>query len=275
MIMEIGMRLVVKVGGSILREGAPDVNLINDVKAVASKHGLVLVHGGGDEVTAVASRLGKKQVFITSPEGFRSRYTDRETLEIYVMVIAGKINKETVAVLRGFSVNALGLSGVDGALLKAERKRRLVTIDESGRKRVIDGGYTGRIISVNADLLNTIMDKGYVPVVAPLAVSEENEVLNVDGDRAAASIATALKADSLVFLTDVPGLLIDGMLVPRLSLEEAEESLKAIGPGMVTKVYAAAEAVRMGVKETIIASGLENEPITSAITLKKGTTITA
>ncbi|MEM2905718.1 MAG: [LysW]-aminoadipate/[LysW]-glutamate kinase [Candidatus Bathyarchaeia archaeon] len=268
------MQVVVKIGGSILQAGAPDLNLVNDIKAISTTERLVLVHGGGDEVTQAAEKMGKQQVFTVSPEGFRSRYTDKETLEIYVMVMAGKINKEIVATLRSFQVPAFGVSGVDGGLLTAERKKRLISIDERGRKRIIEGGYTGRITAANVQLLRLLMENGYLPIVAPLALSQEYEILNVDGDRTAAFLAGALGAEKLVFLTDVKALILDGQPVPRLTMAEAQERLSSIGPGMITKVYAALEALKMGVKEAIITSGLKPQPITSAVTKGSGTVIT-
>src|SRR5512136_116207 len=191
------MLLVIKMGGSILKEGASS-DLVTDLKEVAKQHKVVLVHGGGAEVTEIASKLGKEQKFIMSPEGFRSRYTDKETIEIYTMVMAGKMNKQIVLALQSQGVAAVGLSGLDGGLLKAERKKKLIAVDERGRKRVIDGGYTGKLTSVDAGLLTLLLDKGYIPVVTPVAVSDEAEPLNVDGDRTAAIIAGALKADRLI-----------------------------------------------------------------------------
>lgn len=267
------MRLVVKIGGSILREGSPDLNLIEDVRHVFSRNRLILVHGGGDEVTAVASRIGKKQVFITSPRGFRSRYTDEETLEIYVMVMAGKVNKEIVSTFQRFDLPAVGISGVDGGLIRAERKRKLIIIDERGRKRAIKGGYTGRITRVNIGLLESLLDLGYLPVVSPLALGREHEILNVDGDRAAAYVASAFKADKLVLLTDVEGLILDGKLCREISSSKVEDRLRSIGPGMITKVYAALEALKMGVDEVVISSGLVFQPISSALKGEAGTRI--
>src|SRR4030043_2008270 len=165
------MLIVVKMGGSILKEGASST-LVADLKALVAEHKLVLVHGGGAEVTETAAKLGKQQQFIVSPEGFRSRYTDRETIEIYTMVMAGKINKQIVLALQSQGIPAVGLSGLDGALLKAERKKKLVAVDERGRKKVIDGGYTGKITEVNAGLLQFLLEKGYVPVVTPIAVRD-------------------------------------------------------------------------------------------------------
>ncbi|MBS7610812.1 [LysW]-aminoadipate/[LysW]-glutamate kinase [Candidatus Bathyarchaeota archaeon] len=265
--------MVVKIGGSILKDGSPDVNLISDIKEVFSNCKLVLVHGGGDEVTSIASRMGKEQVFVTSPDGFRSRYTDRETLDIYVMVMAGKISKEIVSTLLEFGLPAVGISGVDGGLLRAERKKKLVIIDEKGRKRIIPGGYTGKITDVNIGLLETLLNSGYLPVISPLSIGYEYEILNVDGDRAASYVAGALKADRLILLTDVEGLILDGELCEGISSSQLKEKLRKIGPGMITKVYAAMEALEMGVDKIVICSGLKPKPITSALEGKAGTTI--
>lgn len=266
------MLLVVKLGGSILREGASS-ELISDLKALAKENNIVLVHGGGAEVTEIAAKLGKEQKFIVSPEGFRSRYTDKETMEIFTMVMAGKINKQLVAALQSQGVLAVGLSGVDGLLLKAERKKRLIAVDERGRKKVIEGGYTGKIIEVNTNLLQFLLGKDYMPVVTPMAMSEEFESLNVDGDRTAASIAGALKADSLVLLTDVKGLVLKGKPIQKITAIEVKEVLSSIGKGMSTKVHAALEALNQGVNEVLITSGSGKQPISSALKHEYGTVI--
>ncbi len=266
------MLIVAKAGGRIIEKGLPS-NIIKDIKMVITSNKFIFVHGGGVEVTDVASKLGKKQRFITSPNGFRSRYTDKETVEIYMMVMTGKLNKKIVMSLQNVDVPALGLSGLDGLLIKAKRKKKLVIIDDRGRKRVIDGGYTGKIININTGLLHLIIDGGYIPVVSPVAISEEFEPLNVDGDRAAAYIAGFLQADKLVLLTDVEGLYLNNKLVSKLSVLEAKEMLQYIGPGMITKVYSATEALNMGVKEVIITSGLVDRPISMAIEHRRGTVI--
>jgi acetylglutamate/LysW-gamma-L-alpha-aminoadipate kinase len=268
------MLLVVKMGGSILKEGASS-ELVSDLKTLANEHKLVLVHGGGAEVSETAAKLGKEQQFIVSPEGFRSRYTDKETMEIFTMVMAGKINKQIVAALQSQGIHSVGLSGLDGSLLKAERKKRLIIVDERGRKKVIDGGYTGKINEVNVDLLSSLLEKGYVPVVTPIAMSEEFEPLNVDGDRTAAVVAGALKADRLILLTDVQGLVLKGKPVPKITAAEAESALSSIGKGMSTKVHAALEALNQGVKEVLVTSGVRQQPISSALKHETGTVMTS
>jgi acetylglutamate/LysW-gamma-L-alpha-aminoadipate kinase len=268
------MLLVIKMGGSILKEGASN-DLVADLKAVVKEHQVVLVHGGGVEVTEIASKLGKEQKFIMSPDGFRSRYTDRETIEIYTMVMAGKLNKQIVLALEAQGINAVGLTGLDSAILKAERKTKLVAVDERGRKKVIDGGYTGKITQVNTELLSLLLEKAYLPIVTPIALSQSCDPLNVDGDRTAAILAGALKADKLILLTDVEGLILKGECVPKIVATEVKEVLSQIGGGMSTKVHAGLEALNQGVKEVLVTSGTVNQPITLALNHKIGTVITS
>ena len=265
------MLIVVKVGGSILEE--VPVQLVTDIKSILSDHQLVLVHGGGKGVTAIASKLGKEQKFVFSPTGFRSRYTDKETMEIFTMVMAGKINKKIVTALMKQKIPVVGLSGLDGALMQATRKKRLIIVDERGRKRVIDGGYTGKVNKINVSLLQLLLQNGFVPLVSPIASSEEQEPLNVDADRTAANIAGALKADMLVLLTDVEGLKLNDKVVSKLSVDDVEDKLKKIGGGMITKVYAAQEALNQGVGEVVICSGVRENPISSALKHEGGTVI--
>jgi acetylglutamate/LysW-gamma-L-alpha-aminoadipate kinase len=255
--------IVIKIGGSVV-DGLHE-STIPDLKGVISNDKVILVHGGGKEVTSIAEKLGKEQKFVVSPGGIRSRYTDKETAQIYTMVMSGKINKEIVMMLQKEGINAVGLAGIDGAIIKAERKKKLIIVDERGRKVAIDGGYTGKIGSVNASLLNTITAGGYMPIISPIALSEEFDLLNVDGDRAAAYVAGGVKADRVIFLTNVDGLMMENKLVTHLTVSEAKEMLPKIGFGMEKKVLACTEAVSMGVKEAIIASGQRNKPISSAL----------
>ena len=170
-------------------------------------------------------------------------------------------------------VNALGLSGVDGRVIEAERKKKLIIVNEKGRKQVIDGGYTGKITNVNATLVKSLLEQGLTPVISPIAISEESDFLNVDGDRAAAYVAGKVQADKVLFLTNVDGLLMDDKLVKRLTLTEAKEIRPKVGFGMEKKILAATEALDMGVKEALIANGERENPISSAIAHKNCTVI--
>ncbi len=263
---------VVKIGGSILKTGFPET-FLRDLKSLHEKFWVVLVHGGADLVTNIAERMGLKQKFIVSPDGMRSRYTDKETMEVYTMVMAGKINKQLVASLQAGGIKAVGFSGVDGFLLRALRKKKLIILDERGRKMVIDGGYTGKIETVNVEVLKPLLELGYLPVVAPIAMDDEYQLLNVDSDRAAAYIAGALKAEILIVCTDVEGVRLGDTVVAKMNVEEAKKNLGLIGHGMKKKVYAAVEALEMGVKEVVITSGLIEKPMTSALNHKVGTLI--
>lgn len=255
--------IVIKIGGSVVDGLHPST--LADIKEIAGKEQLVFVHGGGKEVTLTATKLGKEQKFIVSPGGVRSRYTDKETADIYTMVMSGKINKAIVGMLLRQGIKAVGIAGIDGGVLKAERKKKLVIVNEKGRKMVIDGGYTGKINAVDPSLVNSLVSSGYVPVISPIALSEEFDFLNVDGDRAAAYVAGGLKADKVIFITNVNGLMLNEKLVTSLTLEQAKETLPKIGFGMEKKVLACTEALEMGVKEAIIASGQVDKPVSSAI----------
>jgi acetylglutamate/LysW-gamma-L-alpha-aminoadipate kinase len=263
--------IVIKFGGSVLYELHPSI--IEDLRQISQKEKMVLVHGGGNEVTSMATKLGKEQKFIVSPSGIRSRFTDKETAEIYTMVMSGKINKIIVKMMVEAGIKAVGISGIDAGILRAIRKAKLTVLNEKGRKMIIEGGYTGKIQSVETSLLNVLTETGYLPVVSPVALSENYEFLNVDGDRAAAYIAGNLKADKVIFLTNVNGLLLDDKLVKNLTASQAKELLPKIGFGMEKKILASTEALMLGAKEVIISSGKVSNPITSAISHENCTVI--
>lgn len=255
--------ITIKIGGSVVDNLHPTT--ISDIKKVAQNEGVILVHGGGKEVTKTTEQLGKEPKFVVSPGGIKSRYTDLETAEIFTMVMSGKINKTIVRLLQKNGINAIGLSGVDGKILQAERKKKLVIVNDKGRKQIIDGGYTGKITDVNAKFLKSLLDQGLTPVISPIAISEEFDFLNVDGDRAAAYVAGKIQSDKVLFITNVDGLLMNDKLVKNLTLAEAKEILPKIGFGMEKKILAATEALEMGVKEALIGNGQRENPISSAI----------
>jgi len=258
------LKLVVKVGGSLLKDGVSEV-ILDDLARQAGSDQLVLVHGGGDLVTEIARKLGKEQRFIMSPQGIRSRFTDKETAGIYTMVMSGMISKTLTAALATRGTRAVSLSGLDGSLILAKRKKRLVAVDPRGRKIFIDGGYTGRVEKVNSELIEMLLAGGYVPLISPVAIGEEGESLNIDGDRVAASVALAIGAHTIVFLTNVRGLTMDGRLVEKASVAEVRALLPSIGFGMQKKVMAAVESVEGGVAEAIICSGTVQNPVNAGL----------
>ncbi len=255
--------ITIKIGGSVVDNLHPTTIL--DIKKIAEQEGVILVHGGGKEVTKVSKQLGKEPKFVVSPSGIKSRYTDKETAEIFTMVMSGRINKMIVRMLQKNGINAIGLTGVDGKLIQADRKKKLLITNEKGRKQAIDGGYTGKITDVNSSLVKLLLDQGYTPVISPIAISEDSDFLNVDGDRAAAYVAGKVSSDKVLFLTNVDGLLMDEKLVNNLTLAEAKEIRPKIGFGMEKKILAATEALDMGVTEALIANGQKENPISAAI----------
>jgi acetylglutamate/LysW-gamma-L-alpha-aminoadipate kinase len=260
--------IVVKIGGELLDNLS---NIAEDLKNIGED--VVVVHGGGDEVSKIAEKMGKKQVFVVSPEGIRSRYTDEEDIKIYLMVMAGLINKKVVLLLAKHGLKAIGLCGVDLNLIVAKRKRKLIVVDERGRMVAISGDYSGKVESVNVDVLNMLTSNGYIPVIAPVAVSLDYEFLNIDADSAASSIASSIKASSIVFLTDVDGVMINGKKADVIRIQDVDSILKSIGFGMNRKIMAAANAVKMGVGRAVIAPGYVSNPVFKAINGVSGTVI--
>ena len=133
---------------------------------------------------------------------------------------------------------SVGITGIDGETIKAQRKKKLIVLNEKGRKMVIDGGYTGKVSQINPKLINILLNNDYLPVISPVALGEEHEFLNIDGDRAAANVAGALKAEVIIFITNVNGLMMGGKLVTNLTLNDANTLLPKIGPGMEKKILA-------------------------------------
>ena len=264
--------IVIKLGGSIV-DGLHS-SILDDILELNKREKIVIVHGGGRDVTNIATLMAKEQKFIVSPEGKRSRYTDKETSMIFTMVMSGKISKNITSMLSSKGIPSVGITGIDGETIKAKRKKKLVIVNEKGRKMIIDGGYTGKVCNVNSKLINILLDNGYLPVISPIAIGEEYEFLNIDGDRAAANIAGALNSDIVVFITNVSGLMMEEKLIDKLTLDEAKKLLPKIGPGMEKKVLASTEALTLGVKKTIIASGSVKNPLLCAIAHNNCTVIT-
>jgi acetylglutamate kinase len=251
---ESGRTLVLKFGGSAF---APDIlrpfaARVHAFRAAGDR--VVIVHGGGKEITSLLERLGKKSVFI---DGLR--VTDDETLEATEMVLSGRINKALVRGLLAGGVRSVGLAGTDAALLMAtplaaERE------DAQGRKFRIDYGHVGDVTEVHADVLETLLQAHYVPVVSPLALTAGGAVLNVNADTAAARIAGALRAEVFLLLTDVPGVLVPGPGGPRVAAELTRAEVDAhkmdgtIRGGMIPKVDACLDALSRGAKTARIAS---------------------
>ncbi len=272
-----GALLVVKAGGG----KALDLPAIAaDVAALwTSGQRLVLVHGGAETTNDVATKLGHPPEFVVSESGFTSRRTDRRTLEIFEMVYCGLLNKRWVELLQKRGVPAVGLSGLDGRLFEGRRKDRL-RIRRNGRRLVLRDDWTGTVDRVNADLLSLLLGAGYLPTLTPPGASYDGEAVNVDGDRAAAAIAAAMGAETIVFLSDAPGLLADfpdeDSLIRRFEVSRGDlagaapdagiEPLMAVAADrMRKKVLGAAEALSSGVHRVILADGRVDRPVQAAL----------
>ena len=204
---------------------------------------VVLVHGGGPEISDMMSRLGKEPEFV---DGLR--VTDQETVDIVQMVLAGKVNKTLVKLLEVKGGKAMGISGMDGRLIEAKKKREEL-------------GFVGSITKVNIEPVMDLLEKGYIPVVSTLGCDEEGNTYNINGDTAAAYIAGALGAERLIMMTDIAGVLRDrndpGTLIPELSIAEAIKLFedRVIAGGMIPKVECCIDAIHRGVKRVIIMDG--------------------
>jgi acetylglutamate/LysW-gamma-L-alpha-aminoadipate kinase len=258
--------LVLKIGGGSGTRIEPAVADIAEI--VRSGRKVVVVHGASGDTNVLAERLGKPPRFVTSASGLESRYTDRETLEIFEMAYCGKANKALVEALQRCSVNAVGLSGLDGRILEGKRKDT-ITIVEGGKRKVLRGDYTGKVERVNAELLGLLLDHGCLPVLCPPAASYEGEAVNVDGDTAAAMVAGALKARELVMLSNVPGLLRDladpSSLVTRIAARAVDDYLPLAQGRMKRKLMAAAIALSAGVSRVVLASANVERPVSAAL----------
>jgi acetylglutamate/LysW-gamma-L-alpha-aminoadipate kinase len=258
--------LVVKVGGSA---GIDYESVCSDFASIVkSGQQAVLVHGGSYETNLLSTKLGKSPRMVTSVSGYESRYTDRETLEIFEMVYCGKINKGIVERLQRQGVNAVGLSGIDGRVWEGTRKAA-ITVTENGKKKVLRDDNTGRVEKVNLSLIQLLLQHGFTPVLCPPAISYNGEAINVDGDRAAAMLAAALRAEKLIILSNIPGLLKDlrdeSSLVPDIRLSEMEQYVGYARGRMKKKMLGATEAIQEGVKQVVLADGRVGKPITEAL----------
>ncbi|OGS63613.1 MAG: acetylglutamate kinase [Euryarchaeota archaeon RBG_19FT_COMBO_69_17] len=255
--------LVVKVGG---RHGNDAANVASGLAGLGP---CIVVHGGSSAADELSSRLGMAPTYLTSPSGFVSRRTDEAAVEVVAMAMAGGLNTGLVARLQSLGVPAVGLSGVDGRLLVGRRKEAIRSLVD-GRVKVIRDDLSGVVVGVNTGLLRLLVGAGYVPVLSPPILDGEAGVpLNADADRIAAKVASAVQAEALVLLTNVPGVLRvledPTTLLPRVS----KEALPALVPfatgGMKKKLLAAQEALEGGVPRVVIADSRREDPVRSAL----------
>jgi acetylglutamate kinase len=238
-------RAVVKYGGAAMVKESLKASFANDINLLSTAGLLpVVVHGGGLEITQTMETMGLgKSEFVDG-----MRVTGRDDIKVVEMVLTGRINTELVSLLNQQSAHAVGLSGKDAGLLRARK-----LIGEGGR----DLGMVGEVTHVNSDLLEMLLEKKYVPVVSPVGLGEDGDGYNIDADAAAAEIAIAIKAEKLIYLTDVPGILENGELVSEISASQLQQKLAsgALRDGMVTKARSVLRAIEGGVTSVHILDG--------------------
>ncbi|WP_420631691.1 [LysW]-aminoadipate kinase [Candidatus Leptofilum sp.] len=259
--------IIVKVGGG---EGINYDAVCDDIAQLWREgQQLIFVHGGSHRTNQVAEALGHPPQFVTSPSGYTSRLTDRATLEIFQMVYCGQINKTLVERLQRRGVNAVGLSGIDGRIWQGPRKK-VIKVVENGRIRVLRSNLTGKVTQVNHSLLQNLLHAGCLPVLTPPAISFDGEAMNVDGDRAAAATAAAFRADELLILSNVPGVLRqfpdENSLISQISADQIECVSKEFAEGrMRIKLLGAREAVTSGVRRVVLGDARGRQPILRAL----------
>ncbi|SFB80427.1 acetylglutamate kinase [Ruminococcus albus] len=240
--------VVVKYGGNAMTNEALKEAVMSDI-VLLSEVGIkvVLVHGGGPEINAMLKRVGIESKFING-----LRYTDKETMDIVKMVLCGKLNKELVSALQLHGGNALGLCGCDGRMIIAEKLDR-----DDGE----DYGYVGEIKKVTTKPILDALNGGYVPIISTVGIGEDGQSYNINADTAASRIASCLRAEKLILMTDIVGLLKDkdddSTLIPQVNVSEVPFLKKSgiISGGMIPKIDCCVEAVRRGVKRTSIIDG--------------------
>ncbi len=239
-----GKIVVVKYGGNAMINETLKQQVMEDIVLlwlVGVK--IVLVHGGGPEISELMAKLGKEPVFV---DGLR--VTDKETVDIVQMVLAGKVNKTLVNLIESRGGKAMGISGIDGRLIEAKMKNEKL-------------GYVGKITGINIKPVTDLLEKGYIPVVSTVGCDKEGNTYNINGDTAAAYIAGALGAERLIMMTDIAGILRDkddpSTLIPEITVKGAKALYEegVISGGMIPKVDCCIEAIERGVENVIIMDG--------------------
>jgi len=239
-----GKLVVIKYGGNAMINEELKQQVMEDIvllHLIGVK--VVLVHGGGPEINDLMAKLGKKAEFV---DGLR--VTDKETIDIVQMVLAGKVNKSLVNLLEMEGGKAMGISGIDGNLIQADFKNEKL-------------GYVGKITNVNISPVTDLLEKGYIPVISTIGCDKNGNSFNINGDTAAAYIAGALGAERLIMMTDIAGILKDkddpSTLIPKITIKEAKKLYAegVISGGMIPKVDCCIEAISRGVRKVIIMDG--------------------
>ncbi len=255
-----GQTIVIKYGGAAMVEEQLKQSFAQDIVLLQSLGlRLVIVHGGGPEISKALQQMGQETQFIDG-----MRMTSQEDMPIVEMALSGKVNKEIIAHLHSFGGKAVGLSGKDGQLIEVQKKLH---------KQHIDLGYVGEVRQINPEVLKVLLDSGFLPVVSPIGFnSKEGKTYNVNADLAASHIAIAMQANKLIFMTDVNGILIDGKLQQELNLSQIQSFIAdgVISGGMLPKTESALLAIQSGVKSAHIINGSDQHSIISELFTDQG-----
>ncbi len=249
-----GKTFVIKYGGAAQTKDELKESFAKDI-VMLSYIGIrtVIVHGGGPKISATMEKMGKKPEFVDG-----QRVTDQETMDIVEMVLGGLINKEIVSLINRHGGKAIGLSGKDGGLIKAQKKTMRKPTPETGVDEIIDLGLVGEVTLIEPDIIESLEKAGFIPVISPIGVGPKGETLNINADFVAAAIASALKAEKLMLLTDVPGLLDKkGAIMSTLGKDRIIKLIQdgTISGGMLPKVHACLNSLLGGVGKTHIVDG--------------------
>ncbi len=228
----------------------------------------LLVHGGNAALNAISLQLHYPPVMVTSKSGQKSRFTDEKTMDMFLMTYAGKLNKRIVEQLHQEGVNAVGLSCIDGGIVRGERRKSIRCVQD-GKDVVLHGDFTGSIEDVDTKLLQLLLDNAYTPVLTSPILSYENEALNIDHDKLAMQIGIALQVKTLIFLFEAPGLLQDVQdetsVLSTCSLNDIDTLLTYAEGRMKKKVLSAKWAMEQGIEQVIFADGRVEHPIQKAL----------
>ena len=262
------MTILIKLGGSA---GIDNSLTVGDLAGMWPEKRIVMVHGANAELDAYIRSQGREPTHVTSSRGQVSRYTDDQTMSDMMAIYAGQTNKRIVELFQQRGVNAVGLTAMDGGIAQGRRKSAIRVV-EDGKKKVLRGDHAGSIEEIDTTLIELLLDNGYLPVLTPPAVSHDGEAINVDGDKLALELATALKAEALVFLSNTSGLLRDvddpDSLITHINTADdadVEAAIEAAGGRMKKKVEAGVGAVRAGIGTVVFADATVEQPVSRAL----------
>ena len=264
-----GTTIVIKYGGHAMVDEQLKADFARDITLMKFT-GLnpVVIHGGGPQINKVLDQMGMQHQFIKG-----MRLTDEATMDVVEMVLGGKVNKDIVTQINKQGGKAVGLSGKDGGLIRAKKLHIVYQEDENKPPEIIDPGLVGQVTQINPSIINTLSREGFIPIIAPVGTGDSGETYNINADLVASSMAAALSAKRLIFLTDVEGVLnLSGELISSIDMEKIDQMIKekAISGGMIPKIECALEALKNGVEKVHIINGSKRHALLLELFTDKG-----